>query len=236
MPILEIENSEFDAFLIFATMVYPHPSDLEKREEYYVLAKAKMLSECAGFDKVAFTGETVKELLNRPSYDNVLSKALKKIPHGFIAGNILKHHLQLKASGGNASINKAIYLVEEHCRTKTLNNGKIEQRSESSIRDIWSKYKSVTHYWAALLAITSGEVGDDAGNDIMNDLLFERPSYFISIAETFRIYASQNSIFDDYFWTIPKTYKIPELPITLTELPCWAREHLKNYRNRNLPA
>jgi hypothetical protein len=104
--------------------------------------------------------ETTLSLCKRESHRDLLRTRLHKnrVAH-FASGYILRRIVSLYQkvdTRRNASLAEAAATVEHFCSVNRMHGGK----QENLTRNIWKKYKSVSHLWAAWTVIQDCGLGD----------------------------------------------------------------------------
>jgi hypothetical protein len=201
-----------DASLLRLQLVgYMHfPSDESMRDALIVAAKAR-----AAQQESSRLWRIVSELIPREAQQG-----------GIIAGETLIALLQLRASNIEPSLGKAQYLVNSGIqRQKRARDGRLPS-SDRSLRNAWSEFKRVSHFWAALQL--SREV------KMRECDLAEHPQNFLSLAvalfDTTANLTRDQPLLDADTW-LPAPGILP-LQVSISPLADQQIESLKTYKPR----
>jgi hypothetical protein len=178
-----------------------------------------------------------------PGTDRVAEAMLKGIERAVCAGavwivirQILEHHADIRSDG--ASVNKALFIIARGGRWAG------QRRDETTVRKIWSEYRTVAHLWAGFLLLASDAAagGHDSRLSMADDLisgLFDPSGVFVSLAYDFQRFAlafraqpgQQVVVTEDDLWLLPPMQEVPgSPPLSLPPLEPDALQLLKEYR------
>lgn len=218
---------------------------LEEDENPFVQAIIEIKAEEFSFSLI---DEAFKKYLLRTGGDQVTLNALSKnksvdssekdsLYGGLTAGLVLFKIFQLdRHYEKESSINKAIHLVEKFYKeTDNIPN------SEKSIKNAWSKFKKVSHFWAAAVFLYSEFKGTRSfgfiewlESDPLNNLL-----RFLGCAEYFRNFGEKHlpnratavtTLNSKESWILPEEFPIQKRLPRVPKLQNWEIEALENYK------
>ncbi|WP_288356336.1 hypothetical protein [uncultured Cycloclasticus sp.] len=234
---LNLTETIDDVWNVSSLMLYPHPNDSNKRKDWVEQSKYHNLIE-------RHKNNTEEQL---PIYDMgtnyffrtasfMSSKTLNKqtnnrIKKGFIAGDMLFHVYLMKEAGViEPSLRKANFII----RNKTYKSHN-KKYNEIEINNIWTKYKSVAHLWAALCLNEQYGFIDNAFESHKSMTLF------LSIAQTLQKFATtfttQRSksplIALNSLYEVPSHIKLGSFTPKKAELTQLYEKKLKKYKAPN---
>jgi len=165
MPALNFPGNQLNSQYLHAIMTYP--SDINARNQLIHIAGYKYSTEGpAEQESPVYTTEMVREILNSPTFDEVIKNASIKASHGQIAGQILiflasMHIFELP----EPSLNKAIFLASRYFATAKNSTGKSAYASKPKLMEIWDEFKPVVHLWAAYIITADNFENIDFNDD-----------------------------------------------------------------------
>ena len=170
--------------------------------------------------------------------DGAIRRVEKSAREGWIAGEILIYVVTLaKHAPDHASIRKAQHLVA--CHTTAINRFQHRSfpQSYTAIENAWSRFKTVSHLWAALIFHSNESNG--------SNLLFDDPNLpsLLADAKWFETQGCRHHpphmgnksvpVLDyNEIWRIPKCPDIPSAHLELAPLLDDERRWLAEYRRR----
>jgi hypothetical protein len=172
----------------------------------------------------------VGAICDSPDYQTMMTQHYDSYKEGFIAGKLLTYIMAMYNSEvtGGASVNKAVFIAEHYTKC-----------SQSYIRRAWSKFKSVSHFWAALNLWESDGQPEEWSP-------FSEIRSFLYMAEWFRVFgttyfprAQTNPILlPDETWLSPREMQFSEHDIAgfaeasskISSLPQECFKILEQYR------
>jgi len=229
MPIMHIldedgrllKNNRAGA-IVWATML--HPSGVKQRDATIAAGEQELL---------LLREEPIPPDIAKPVF-NAGSAGIEKashtpIDHGFIAGEVLIRVLQLaKHAPEQATIRRARFLVERGRGAACNTTGRLVPGGTSTVEAAWSKFKPVSHLWAAFIPHF---VENDGSKFAVND---EFLPDMLSLARWIADLACQHHpphmgnksrpILDEsQIWAIPDS---PDIPDAQYEPPALSEEEL----------
>lgn len=247
MPDLEISKSSFDALVVYAAMA--HPSDECYRDEFLAAMVARCLLEAADENKedIEIPASIVRILLNAPSYEDIVERATNSAKKGSIAGDILDYIAQMHFTGHKQpSVRKAVYVAEDYLSNAVNGYGEKSGSSNIFIYKCWDEYKTVAHLWAAFRVrqFASQQQKNNGFFNLEEPLCGDYLDKFLTVAEVFRIFGegfappivkSHESLLPkDETWKVPESYSLPNVYLSIQDMPDWIVKRLKGYSKRNV--
>jgi hypothetical protein len=242
MPDLELNGNSFDAFWMYASMA--HPDNERYREELVAALVCRCILDSKNDEDsgdVEIPGSVLRTLLNAPSYENVIKRATNAADGGSVAGDVLLYVAEMHLTKHKEpSVRKAIYLAEDYLANAANGYGKKGASSDISIRKHWEKYKPVAHLWAAMRMLQLKENNPHAFE--FGIMLTDGLELFLAIAEGFRNFGEkfvpsrpknpESILARDKTWKVPSSYLLPDVYLSIQELPDWMIERLAKYSKR----
>jgi len=234
MPVLEILEEDGRlirgnraGIIVLSSMLYP--SDEKRRDAYeaavlhqHMIAENPGLPIPAGIANLTFThgGEP-----------GVMKNSLQAFAKGLIAGETLFTVLRLATHAPEqATIRRAQRLVGEFRSHKNVTGGK------TLIETAWSRFKIVSHLWAAFVALW---IDSDANEHLLDDDqlpdLLSNARWYASAAATHHppgTGSNAQPVLDPTkIWAIPNSLDILPVEVELPPLSGKERESLTQYRH-----
>lgn len=151
---------------------------------------------------------------------------------GAVAGEILLNLIKLNASDEEASVNKAIRLLDLYFKDAKNFLGSSIASSLSSIRRAWSDYKYVAHFWAALrIHVESAEnLAAPIGPDSYLQLL-SLATALGKLAPTLSSTHAPKRIYKpDSLWVLPHFVQLPNCSFKCHGLDHHERAWIRKYK------
>ena len=175
----------------------------------------------------------LKILSDSPSSEDISSGVLERIQHGRIAADIVLSVLSLsKVAPQHATIRKAIRLEGVSLVRESAGH---PASSPTALKSIWSRFKSVSHLWAAVACENAR--GRDS---FISDLL-----HFMAVAEQLRVLGESHralggrknsarvgsmTLDPETTWKAPTGLVLPYVELRLPRPTAWTLDQLRNYR------
>jgi hypothetical protein len=195
-PILSLSgydfcNSMLSACYLISIMCFPSPESERLRKKSTALLYASIVAKynnCDIFPQLhsKVDAELIKAIISPPSTD--IEELFKNIEEsqkdGSVAGEILHNiYCMNKIDVNQPSYNKARAFIQHDVEKKNLGIS----HSDSTIDRIWSKYRSVSHLWAAIQYLEPHKYID--GPPPITELIGEENIVMLlSTAEHFRLF------------------------------------------------
>jgi len=179
------------------------------RERYFAVERIRTeIADDAPRARVDVGTFTLRLLIEAPSLADMKILVSECTKQAMVAGDVLAAlYVMDRFKIPEPSMNKAVFCAQEYAKkAKTYGDGTPLAISEAKIRQYWSKYRSVAHFWAASRL-------EESYPFVQQDQLFSRGHFqkFLEVSQ------------DIYFFGcafIPKRAK-PQEPI-LKHGECWA--------------
>lgn len=181
----------------------------------------------AGLDKNA-----VEFLINSPSYSSLKELTTEAVKQGVVAGDVLSSiYLMHVFNLEEPSVNKAIHISKRFGKANVYGDDSMMSYSDSSIKKYRSKFKSVSHLWAAFRLNQAYPYAKP------DELFIEKLPMFLEVAAgilkfgcsfiPFRARPQVPLLDESKMWLIPESYA----PRNLTggSFPDGISELLKDY-------
>jgi hypothetical protein len=195
-------------------------------------------------DEISTSLEILKMICAAPASEELMREADERALHGKVAANILWLVLSLASSAPeHATVRKAIRVMGIHSARNGKNGVSVLPRDTTTIKRIWSRFKPVSHLWAAIqyqsanLNNISQSIGALIGPENLPNVL--------AVAEEIRVRAenhrppggSANSrplkvstLDPENTWKPPANLVLPVIRLKLPIPPKWALKELRSYR------
>jgi hypothetical protein len=195
-------------------------------------------------DEIFTSLEILKMIAEAPSRDELMRRSAERAVQGKVAANILWLVLSLASSAPqHATVRKAIRVIGVHsARFHTDGTGRLPSDT-TTIKKIWSRFKTVSHLWAAIQYQRSRE-GYSSGS--LGDLMSpESVPEVLAIAKHIRVRGeghrppggSTNSrrldvstLDPETTWKPPGDVALPIVKLKTPTPPKWVLEELRGYR------
>jgi len=212
VPFLPLKNTLYDNDIFYVVGVMLYPDNEKLRYEWYLTKYYSFLDDSTEDKKKDIPTPLIalNTLRTMPSQKEIEKRSNKNLKHGGIAGDILLniytcHYLKIEEPG----VNKAIHcLLRAYGEKESENKSRGVPINEKSFRSAWTKFKSVSHLWAAARLLWKGNEKNQLYFSTKIDKLIE----FLAASETFRIFGENN---------IDKRTKQPTLNVEMWETPDW---------------
>lgn len=178
MPALNFPGNQLNSQYLHAIMTYPN--DVSARNQLLRIAGYKYSIEGdAEQHTPELTTETLREILNSPTFDEIIKNASNKASRGQIAGQILIFLTSMQTHGFiEPSLNKALFLAARYYGTAENSKAELAPSSKPKLKAIWHEFKPAVHLWAAYI-ITADNFETLDFND------YEQLSFLLSVANWF---------------------------------------------------
>jgi hypothetical protein len=261
MPDLPIGDEEgnlstgSDSMRVYAFMA--HPRSEEFRQQYL----ARMYEVCAADLQVELEARVPKEapphlvsavvgvqlgrwihplggfprLASAPSANDAAERLFDNAWPGSVAGDLLLYLHQMRLSGIEPSVNKAVTLEVDYLAGATTVAGAPSQGGSARyVRDQWAEFKPVVHLWAAYRTTF---FANQNGRNVPEPTSDEGFPLFLALSEWWAdealgIQGRQPILDNAELWRVPARVrsKWPLLQITTdSPLPDWALEVLRRH-------
>jgi hypothetical protein len=242
MPVFKLDPLGSGAGVnVLSLMLFPDPKDEPRRIQFnhYVDQHELALRQAA---ETGIPSSAILETALAKQFDEYISLALL---HGRTVGELVvairalaTHHPE----HGEASISKAAWIVAQRNKKNRFKTcrGKKAPTDENHIRKrLWSKYRSVSHLWAA--GIFSGFDYLQIADDDSKDLLLQ----FLGAAEDWRSFSAQYTtrhqingmpqpiLPEAESWKIEVLPPAPKVSLIVDPLPPELLEILGHYESRS---
>lgn len=198
-----------DSLWVQAIMYFP--ADKFLRDSWFTaqLVQGELLGVPKGCRKVECNKETITQLVNAPSLEELEKKKTESFKKGVLAGCTLASiYLMDHFNIDEPSINKAVHISEKFAAENQYGDSTRINKSRKSIREAFKEYKSVAHLWAALYLNKTYPYADD------RELFFEKLTFFLEISAgllefgtTFKPYRARPKepiLPNESMWQLPK--------------------------------
>jgi hypothetical protein len=221
-------------------MLFPEDKAERKRMEWRTMV-AVLLDQGAkaGDEMVEIHLDDLVELVAASQLERMPEVISQRVEGGHVTGEILRHLLSFSVHcPDHASVHKAIHVACQELRES--GGGRQVAASRSSVRPHWSRFKPVSHLWAALP--TFSDLALEAGIPELHviDASDESLLVFLAIAEWIRKqaesivpHAQEASAFDRAdTWIVPEVLQLPDIDISISAPSEEALQALQQYRAR----
>ncbi len=232
MPIMKFHAPYDAAFLPFEVTAYMlHPADEKQRNAYLARKMADFALHCSIEDeRESVPIEILKDLLQSPAKAEV--DAIESLTiRGSIAGELLLYLIKLSVSHEDPSVGMAIHLGTQCFRGVKKSAGRRIASSERTIWRIWSSYKSVAHFWAALQIHVQST--SDLSNSISSDSFLQLLSLANELGELTKTLesnrAKETAYAQDELWSLPYFVELPTCAFRCHGLDDQERNWMRSY-------
>lgn len=205
------------------------PDNEEDRERYVSFRYGDLVLSGAKDGQVIVPEEMFAAILKAKNPEKYREPPMSIVSQGSIAGVVLLGLLEMQAGGEEPSVNKSVYLAKDYfSRAINAYGGKSTVNSLQKIKSAWSKYKSVSHLWAAnTLASTN------LGQQVAIDRATQEPLTFLAEAEAVRRAASKlPHNLGTVMWKMPEAVQVPLCDFQFTRMSPKNAELLSQYDAR----
>lgn len=243
MPTMNFHSSFEAAFLPFEVAAYMlYPSDEKLRNAFLAQKMADFALHCSIEDELESVPiDILKDLLENPEKSG-MDTIEKFVIRGSIAGEILLYLIKLSVSNEDPSVGMAIHLGTHYFSGVKNTSGRRIASSKRTIWRIWSNYKSVAHFWAALQLHFQSTF--DLSNPSDSDSLLQLLSLANELGELARTLESKRSkeaaYAQDELWSLPYFIELSGCEFRCHGLNEQERVWMRNYtalspnKNENL--
>jgi hypothetical protein len=206
VPVLSITDGSGNINLIRVVFNLPavmlFPEDESARRHYIAAATLDFLKHHRAPEQnldFPITPPEVLEIISEgPKPDELISRVAERVEQGRIAGNILDLVLSLSQfAPTHATVRKAIRVIGVHLVKEGKRIRRRPPASSSTLKSIWTRFKPVSHLWAA---VPSDFVEYVSGtSDFSKSVnfggvreLIDRGLEFLAVAEKIRLFGENH--------------------------------------------
>ena len=154
------------------------PTDKHLRESRYAIeiAKGELAAMDSG-DRVELDKETLTQLIDAPSFEELKCKTVIAVKKGVVAGDILASiYLMHRFEMPEPSLKKAVHVAQRFAAKNPYGDSTPMNKSRTMNRKIFNEYKTVAHLWAAFRLNLAYRYADD------RELFFEKLPFFLEVS------------------------------------------------------
>lgn len=146
---------------------------------------------------------------------------------GSIAGDLLINLIQMRSSGVQGSVNKAVAIVKEFLKGAATADGSSTGKTERYIRQAWEDFKPACHLWAAWRLLER-----DGSPAEQTDARLAISHILLDLALTLRPKGGREPLLRaEDMWRLPRRYEHPvTVQIKIPPLEDWKLEVLRDYK------
>jgi len=229
---------------LWAGMFFPDDEGARTQWLAAAVLSASQGASVSRTDEILTSPEVLRMISSAPGCGELMARAMDGARDGKIAANILWLVLGLAGSEPrHASVRKAIQVMGVQLERGYRHGNGCESLSLTVIKRVWSRFKPVSHFWAAIQYQSSNK--HDGYRPLVDFVSTETLLYFLAVAEQIRMLGeghrppggSANSrplkvstLDPEKTLKLPADLVLPTVNLKMPTPPRWVLEELRGYR------